>query len=75
MLAVLNLIIISRSYYYVSSQVHMLPWGRAIVFLNSSRMVNDLLEKRAAIYSSRPFRPRCQDIMSGGARMLLMPHR
>jgi hypothetical protein len=36
--------------------------------------VNDLLEKRANIYSSRPFRPMCQDIMSGGARMVLMPY-
>ncbi|KAH9204677.1 cytochrome P450 [Leptodontidium sp. 2 PMI_412] len=46
--------------------------GRALVFLNSNRVVYDLMEKRAAIYSSRPFRPMCQDIMSGGARMLLM---
>lgn len=45
-----------------------------MVFLNSSRVVNDLLEKRAGIYSSRPYRPLCQDIMSGGARMVLMPY-
>ncbi|KAF2796704.1 cytochrome P450 [Melanomma pulvis-pyrius CBS 109.77] len=48
--------------------------GEMYVFLNSSRVVNDLLEKRASIYSSRPYRPMCQDIMSGGVRMLLMPH-
>lgn len=48
--------------------------GKALVFLNSSRVVNDLMEKRAGIYASRPYRPMCQDIMSGGVRMLLMPH-
>ncbi|PVH73673.1 cytochrome P450 [Cadophora sp. DSE1049] len=48
--------------------------GKPYIFLNSSRVVNDLMEKRATIYSSRPYRPMTQDIMSGGARMLLMPH-
>lgn len=45
---------------------------RRLVYLNSSRVVNDLLEKRAAIYSSRPFRPMLSEIMSGGARIVLM---
>lgn len=45
-----------------------------MVFLNSSRVVNDLLEKRAGIYASRPFRPMAQGLMSGDARMLLMGH-
>lgn len=45
-----------------------------MVFLNSARVVSDLLEKRATIYSSRPYRPMAQDIASGGARMLLMGH-
>lgn len=45
-----------------------------MVFLNSNRVVNDLMEKRAAIYSSREERPVSQDIASGGARMLLMGH-
>ncbi|KAF7552114.1 hypothetical protein G7Z17_g4523 [Cylindrodendrum hubeiense] len=48
--------------------------GKTMVFLNSARVVSDLLEKRAAIYSSRPYRPMAQDIASGGARMLLMGH-
>ncbi|KAL1615265.1 hypothetical protein SLS56_011889 [Neofusicoccum ribis] len=48
--------------------------GKTQVFLNSSRVVVDLLEKRSAKYSSRPWCPMAQDIMSGGCRMLLMPH-
>jgi hypothetical protein len=32
------------------------------------------MEKRAAIYSSRPPFPMTQDIMSGGARIVLMPY-
>jgi hypothetical protein len=48
--------------------------GKTIVHLNSARVVTDLLERRAAIYSSRPFRPMSQDIASGGSRMLLMPY-
>ncbi|KAH7303794.1 putative cytochrome P450 [Stachybotrys elegans] len=44
------------------------------VFLNSSRVVKDLLEKRAAIYCSRPPFPLSHDIMSGGSRVLLMPY-
>ncbi|KAK5219673.1 hypothetical protein LTR72_008057 [Exophiala xenobiotica] len=46
--------------------------GRRLVYLNSSRVVTDLLEKRAALYSSRPFRPMLNDIMSGGARIVFM---
>ena len=44
------------------------------VFLNSSRVVNDLLERRAAIYSSRPPFPMTQGIMSGDSRIVLMPY-
>lgn len=46
--------------------------GRKLVYLNSSRTVTDLLEKRSAIYSSRPFRPMLNEIMSGGFRMVFM---
>ncbi len=46
--------------------------GRRLVYLNSSRVVTDLLEKRAAIYSSRPYRPMMGEIMSGGARIVFM---
>jgi hypothetical protein len=44
------------------------------IFLNSSRVVRDLLEKRAPIYSSRPAFPMTQDVLSGGCRMVLMPY-
>ncbi|EXJ73906.1 uncharacterized protein A1O5_02200 [Cladophialophora psammophila CBS 110553] len=44
------------------------------VFLNSSRVVNDLMERRAAIYSSRPPFPMTQGIMSGNSRIVLMPY-
>lgn len=42
------------------------------MYLNSSRTVKDLLEKRSGIYSSRPHRPMLSEIMSGGARMVFM---
>ncbi|EXJ57750.1 uncharacterized protein A1O5_12540 [Cladophialophora psammophila CBS 110553] len=48
--------------------------NKNVVYLNSSRVVTDLLEKRASIYASRPDRPMAQDIASGGVRMLFMGH-
>ncbi|CAG8972460.1 hypothetical protein HYALB_00001149 [Hymenoscyphus albidus] len=42
------------------------------VFLNSSRVVKDLLEKRSAIYSSRPHLPMASTLMSGSSRVLFM---
>lgn len=44
------------------------------MFLNSSRTVHDLLERRAAIYSSRSDFPMTQDIISRGSRIVLMPY-
>ncbi|KAF1998526.1 cytochrome P450 [Amniculicola lignicola CBS 123094] len=44
------------------------------VFLNSSRVVNDLLEKRSAIYSSRPRFPYASSILSGDCRMVIQPY-
>lgn len=44
------------------------------MFLNSSRVVNDILEKRAAIYSSRPEMPMVQGIMSDNCRIVLMQY-
>ncbi|KAG4416210.1 hypothetical protein IFR04_010667 [Cadophora malorum] len=44
------------------------------VFLNSSRVINDLMEKRSAIYSSRANLPMTSNVMSGGNRVLLMPY-
>ncbi|KAG8628525.1 hypothetical protein KVT40_004398 [Elsinoe batatas] len=44
------------------------------VFLNSSRVVEDLMEKRSAIYSSRPEWPMAQGIISGGSRIVSMQY-
>jgi hypothetical protein len=44
------------------------------VFLNTSKVTDDLLEKRSAIYSSRPDFPMTQDIISGGNRIVLMKY-
>ncbi|KEF62901.1 uncharacterized protein A1O9_00875 [Exophiala aquamarina CBS 119918] len=44
------------------------------VFLNSSRVVNDIMEKRASIYVSRQNLPMAGDIVSGGNRLLFLPH-
>lgn len=48
--------------------------GRDWVFLNSSRVVNDLLERRSAIYCSRPPFPMTQEIISRNSRIVLMGH-
>lgn len=44
------------------------------MFLNSSRVVNDLMEKRSGIYSSRQYMPMASGILSGDNRVLLMPY-
>ncbi|KAH8587938.1 cytochrome P450 [Bisporella sp. PMI_857] len=48
--------------------------GQTWVFLNSSRVVYDLMERRAGIYCSRPPFPMTQGIMSGDSRTVLMPY-
>ncbi|KAH0438512.1 cytochrome P450 [Colletotrichum camelliae] len=48
--------------------------GTNWLFLNSKRTVNELLEKRAAIYSSRMNLPMAYDLVSRGKRTLLMPY-
>jgi hypothetical protein len=45
-----------------------------VVYLNSSRVVSEILEKRSAITSSRPPLPMVSDIVSGGKRMVMMPY-
>ncbi|OIW34931.1 cytochrome P450 [Coniochaeta ligniaria NRRL 30616] len=59
------------------------PWAKKLaekygeitwVFLNSSRVVTDLMERRAAIYNSRPPFPMTQGIMSQNSRIVLMPY-
>ena len=48
--------------------------GKTWVFLNSSRTVNDLMEKRSAIYSSRQYQPFASGILSEDSRIVLMPY-
>ena len=48
--------------------------GSYWLFLNSQRVVSDLLEKRAAIYSSRMNLPMASDLVSGGKRTLILPY-
>ncbi|KAK5206130.1 hypothetical protein LTR41_007999 [Exophiala xenobiotica] len=51
------------------------PWAKQIAEkYGEIRTVNDLLERRAAIYCSRPPAPMTQGIMSGGSRIVLMPY-
>jgi len=45
-----------------------------VVYLNSSRVVSEILEKRSAITASRPPLPMVSDIVSGGKRMVMMPY-
>jgi len=45
-----------------------------VVYLNSSRVVSEILDKRSAITSSRPPLPMVSDIVSGGKRMVMMPY-
>lgn len=44
------------------------------VFLNSSRVVNDLMEKRSAIYSSRARMPYASGLMSRDCRIVVQPY-
>lgn len=44
------------------------------VFLNSRRVATELLEKRAAIYSSRQKLVMAHELVSGGKRTLLLPY-
>ncbi|KAH7383957.1 putative cytochrome P450 [Pyrenochaeta sp. MPI-SDFR-AT-0127] len=47
---------------------------KAMVVLNSDQAIKDLVDKRGAIYSSRPDAYIAQDILSGGLRVLFMPN-
>ena len=48
--------------------------GSTWVFLSSSRVVNDLMEKRSSIYSSRQYMPFASGLLSSNSRMVLMPY-
>ncbi|PCD26107.1 hypothetical protein AU210_012539 [Fusarium oxysporum f. sp. radicis-cucumerinum] len=56
-------------------EMFTLKLGRSYwVILNSRRTAHELLEKRAAIYSSRMSLPTAHNIVSGQKRMVLMPY-
>ncbi|KAF5519594.1 Cytochrome P450 monooxygenase atE [Colletotrichum aenigma] len=44
------------------------------VWLSSPKAVKDLMDKKSAIYSSRPHSPLAQDVASGGSRQLFMAY-
>ena len=45
---------------------------KTMIVLNSDQAIKDLVDKRGAIYSSRPDAYIAQDILSGGLRVLFM---
>ncbi|MCJ1468407.1 hypothetical protein MMC07_007035 [Pseudocyphellaria aurata] len=47
---------------------------KVMIVLNSDLAIKDLLDKRGAIYSSRPEAYIAQNILSGGLRILFMPN-
>lgn len=48
--------------------------GSDYVWLSSPKVVKDLMDKKSAIYSSRPPLPLAQDVASAGRRQLFMPY-
>ncbi|KAL0252995.1 hypothetical protein SLS55_008440 [Diplodia seriata] len=48
--------------------------GTDYIWLSSPQTVKDLMDKRSAIYSSRPALPLAQDIASAGRRQLFLPY-
>ncbi|KAF2809407.1 cytochrome P450 [Mytilinidion resinicola] len=48
--------------------------GSDYVWLSSPKAVKDLMDKKSAIYSSRPPLPLAQDVASGFCRQLFMPY-
>ncbi|KAF7535024.1 hypothetical protein G7054_g5727 [Neopestalotiopsis clavispora] len=44
------------------------------IWLSSPEAVKDLLDKKSAIFSSRPYLPLAQDVASGQSRQLFMPY-
>ncbi|ROW12010.1 hypothetical protein VPNG_05201 [Cytospora leucostoma] len=47
--------------------------SKVMIVINSDVVVKDLLDKKGAIYSSRPEAYMAQDVLSGGLRVLFMP--
>jgi hypothetical protein len=48
--------------------------GTDLVYLNTSRVVSEILERRSAVTSSRQPLPMASDIVSGGQRIVSMPY-
>ncbi|KAF4435967.1 cytochrome p450 [Fusarium acutatum] len=48
--------------------------GQRWLFLNTRKAVHDLLDKKAAIYSSRQNLPMASEVISGNKRFLFMPY-
>ncbi|KAI1611807.1 cytochrome P450 [Exophiala viscosa] len=57
-----------------TEMMHLRLGGVDWVFLNSSRVVEDLLEKRSSIYSSRPAFVMVGEIISRMKRLVLQPY-
>ena len=53
---------------------HTKVGGADYIWLSSPKAVKDLMDKKSAIYSSRPPAPLAQDVASGGRRQLFMPY-
>ena len=54
--------------------MHLRMTGTDLIYLNSSRVVTEILEKRSSITSSRPHQPMAGDLVSRGSRILMMPY-
>ncbi|KIK59232.1 hypothetical protein GYMLUDRAFT_227258 [Collybiopsis luxurians FD-317 M1] len=59
---------------YNSDIVHLSALGNSIIVLNSSKVINDLVEKRSSIYSSRPHSVMLGDLMGWGEYLPVMPY-
>ncbi|KAE9385840.1 cytochrome P450 [Gymnopus androsaceus JB14] len=59
---------------YDSDIIHLSALGNSIVVLNSARAVNDLLEKRSSMYSSRPSTTMLGELMGWESGFALRPN-
>lgn len=54
--------------------IHVKVGARRFIFLSSPRVVKELMDKRGAIYSSRPYQPMFFDAYSNQRRYFFMPY-
>jgi len=57
-----------------SEMMYVRLGGTDWIFLNSSRVVEDLLERRSGLYSGRPTFAMVSDLMSKGKRLVLQDY-